>query len=137
MVAVEVLPVPPFLDDTLTLLVSTPAVVPVTFTFTVHEVPGAKDTPERVTELLPATADGLVEHVELRLFGVATTKPAGKLSVKAMPFRVLTEFGLVIVNVNPEVPFKGMLVGLNAFVIEGGLMTVSIAVEVFPVPAAV
>jgi hypothetical protein len=43
-------------------------------------------------------------------------------------------FGFVIVNVSVEVPFKGMLVGLNDLLIDGGATTVIDADAVLPVP---
>src|SRR5882672_186825 len=84
--ALEVLPVPPSVDVTCTLLFFAPAVVPVTFTLKVHEVLVARVAPDRLTELEPATAVMVPPpHEPVRPFGVATTKPAGRLSVKATP----------------------------------------------------
>jgi hypothetical protein len=70
----------------------------------------------------------------LRLFGVATTNPAGKLSVNATPFSARPEFGFVMVKVNEVLAFSVMLVVPKAFVIDGGSATVRLAVAVFPVP---
>ena len=48
---------------------------------------------ERLTELEPAAAAAVPPHVLLR-FGVeATTSPAGRLSVNAIPFRPMPVFG--------------------------------------------
>src|SRR5258708_35979075 len=72
--------------------------------------------------------------------GVATTRPAGRLSVKATPVSV--RFWLLLlsmVKVRLVVPFSGIVAAPNAFAMCGGLMTVRFAEEVdaTPVPAAV
>ena len=82
MLALEVLPVPPFVELTVTLLFLTPAVVPVTFRDIVHEAPGARLAPDRLTEEDPSTAVAVPLHVLFRLPGVATTRPAGRVSLK-------------------------------------------------------
>lgn len=88
MLALEVFPVPPFVELTVTLLFFTPAVVPCTFTETVQLAFGARLAPERLTVEEPAVAVAVPPHVLFRLEGVATTRPAGRLSVNATPFRV-------------------------------------------------
>jgi hypothetical protein len=90
MLAFEVPPVtpPPFVAVGVTLLFFTPAVVPVMFTDKVQFVAGAILAPDKLTEEEPATAVATPPHVLLRLFGVATTGPAGRLSVKATPLSV-------------------------------------------------
>ena len=52
--------------------------------------------------------------------GVATTNPAGSVSVKATPVSA-TVFaaGFVMVNVSVVMPLNTMVVGLNAFAIDG------------------
>ena len=93
MLAFEVLPVPPSVEVTCTLLFFTPAVVPDTSTETVHEALLAKVADDKLTEPLPATEVAVPPQVLFR-FGVeATTKPAGKVSVNAMPFRAIAVFG--------------------------------------------
>src|SRR6185437_8593586 len=79
--AFEVLPVPPFVELTVTLLFLTPPVVPCTFRETVQLAPGARDAPDRLTVEDPAVA--VPPHVLFRFDGVATTKPAGRLLVNA------------------------------------------------------
>jgi len=86
--AFEVFPVPPFVELTVTLLFFTPVVVPCTFTETVQLAPGARLAPERLTVEEPAVAVAVPPHVLFRLEGVATAKPAGRLSVNATPFSV-------------------------------------------------
>src|SRR5260370_19921646 len=85
MLAFEVLPVPPSVEVTCTLLFFTPAVVPVTFTATVHEALNASVPPDSLTVPEPATAVAVPPQQLVRPFGVATTRPAGKLSVYAPP----------------------------------------------------
>jgi len=59
------------------------------------------------------------------LFG--TVNPAGSVSANPTPVSPAVELGLVIVNVSVEVPFTGMLVGLNALATVGGWTTVNVA----------
>ena len=134
--AVDVLPVPPFVEVTSTLLFFTPAVVPVTFAETVQDAPGARDAPESETEDAPATAVAVPPHVLLKPLGVATTSPAGKPSVNATPLNVLLTFELLIEKLKLVVPFSGMLAAPNVFVMLGGSMTVRFADDVFPLPAS-
>ena len=86
--AFEVFPVPPFVELTVTLLFFTPVVVPWTLTETVQLAFGARLAPERLTVEEPAVAVAVPPHVLFRLEGVATTKPAGRLSVNATPVSV-------------------------------------------------
>lgn len=86
--AFEVFPVPPFVELTDTLLFFTPVVVPCTLTETVQLAFGARLAPERLTVEEPAVAVAVPPQVLFRLEGVATTKPAGRLSANATPLRV-------------------------------------------------
>ena len=139
MEALEVLPRPPFVELACTLLFFTPAVVPWTLTETVQLVFGASVAPLKDTDIDPSTAVAVPLHVLLRLLGVATISPAGKLSLKATPFSVRFWLVLLRVNVRLVVPFSGIVAAPNAFAMVGGLMTVKLAEEVesAPVPAAV
>src|SRR5262249_61318214 len=101
-------PAPPWVVVTCTLLFFRPAVVPCTFREIVHEALGASVPPERLAEPEPPVAVTVPPQVLVTLGVDATTMPAGKLSVKAMPFRVTVGFGLLILNVSEGVPFKGM-----------------------------
>jgi hypothetical protein len=112
-----------------------PLVVPVTFAESVHEVFGANVLPESVNTPDPAVAAAAPVHVVVRALGVATTNPAGKLSVNAMPVsEIVFVAGLVIVNVKPVEAFSEMLVAPKAFTITGGVATLKFAVAVLPVP---
>ena len=72
-------------------------------------------------------------QVLLKPFGVATTRPAGKLSETASPVSPIV-FGLLIVNVIDVVPLSGIVPAPNALLIVGGEATVNDASDVLPVP---
>lgn len=135
--AFEVFPVPPLVDVTWTLLFSTPVAVPFTFTETVQEPPGARLAPDRDTDEDAVAPETVPLHVELKPLGVATTSPAGRLSVKATPFKVKFVLELLKVKIRLVVPFSGTEVAPKLLLMCGGLITVSVAVDVFPLPAAV
>ena len=139
MLAFEVLPVPALVEVTCVLLFFTPPVVPATFSETVQEAPGARLAPLKLTDDDPFTAVAVPEHVLAKLPGVATTSPAGRLSVNATPFKVRLALVLLKVSVRLVLPFSGIVAAPNAFAIVGGLMTVKLALDVdcAPVPAAV
>jgi hypothetical protein len=88
MEAFDVLPVPASVEVTWTLLFFTPAVVPVTFTETVQDALEASVPAERLMLPDPATAVAVPPQVLLNALGVATTRPAGRLSVNAIPVSV-------------------------------------------------
>jgi hypothetical protein len=134
MLALDVLPAPPSVEITLTLLFLTPGVVPWTFTDTVQLALAAKVPAERLMLPDPAVAVAVPPQVLFKALGVATTKPSGKLSVKAIPVRARLVFGLVILKVSEVVPFSGICAAPNALVIAGGVATVRLAEAVLPVP---
>lgn len=86
-VAVAVLPCPPFVEQTLlVVLFLTPALVPVTLTLKVQELFVANVAPDKRIEPDPPVAEIVPPLQELvNPFGVATTKPAGKVFVKPTP----------------------------------------------------
>src|SRR6266567_8289587 len=98
-----VVPVPPSVEVTApVVLLLLPALVPVTSAENVQDDPAAGDAvnvpPDRLMLLLPATAVIVPLPQEPVMLGVAaTTTPAGKLSVKAIPLSALAVFGLVMV----------------------------------------
>src|SRR5262245_25034384 len=100
-VAFDVLPVPASVEDTVTELFFAPAVVPVTSTLKVQEAPAASVAPARLTLDEPAVAV-IVPPPQLptRPFGVATTRPAGRLSVNATPVKATVVLGLVTSKVS-------------------------------------
>lgn len=101
--------------------------------------PAASVPPDKLTEEAPAVAVAVPPQELVRPGVGATTRPAGRLSVNAMPFNTEFTLLLVIVKVRLVVPFKGMVAAPKAFAMEGGLITVSDAdeVESAPVPAVV
>jgi hypothetical protein len=136
-VAVEVFPAPHSIEVTCTELFFTPAPVPCTFNDTVQEAVEANVPAAKVTTDEPPAAIAVAPQVLFKALGVATTKPAGRLSVKATPVSVTFVFGFVMLNVNEVVPFNGMAAAPNALVIAGGEPTVIFAVAVLPVPPLV
>ena len=136
-----VVPVPPSVEVTFpVVLLLLPAVVPVTSTENVHEEPAPGDAvsvpPVRLMALLPVVAViAPLPQEPVTLGGVATRTPAGKLSVKASPLRVLAVFGLVMVKLSMLLAFNTTLVGLNALLMVGGVNTVTLALEIFPAPS--
>ena len=130
------LPVPPSVEVTVTLLFFTPAVVPCTFTETVQEPLAATVPPDKLTVEDPATAVAVPPQVLVRAFGVATTNPAGKLSVNATVSGMVLE--LVIVKLSEVVPFNGILAApKNLRIVGGAAVTVMLAEAVPPVPPSV
>jgi hypothetical protein len=116
-------------------LIFTPAAVPVTFTVNVQEVFTGLVPPDRLTTEDPATAVAVPPHVLLRAFGVATTRPAGRLSVKARPVNeMVLATGFVRVNVKEVEALSAMLAAPKALAIVGGEATERLAVAVLPVP---
>ena len=123
--AVDVLPVPPLVEATVTELFLSPTVEPVTLTESVQEAPAAKLTPVRLTVDEAATAVAVPPHVLDKPLGVATINPAGKLSVKFTPVKVVVVFGLLMEKVSAVlVPVK---IGfpVNDLEITGGATTVN------------
>ena len=96
MLAVPVLPVPPFVDVTVTELFCTPGLTPVTLTEKVQDAPAARLAPDKLTVDAPGVAVIVPEsQVPVSALGVETTRPAGRVSVKAMPVKVPAELGFV------------------------------------------
>ena len=139
-VALAVLPVPPLVEVTLpVVLFLVPEVVPVTSTLMVHELFAGMLPPLRLMVPEPATAVTLPEQAPTTLAGVATTSPAGRLSVKATPVRASVRFGLVMVKVSVVEVLSPIAGWAKAFEIAGGATTVIDALAVLPVgnPAGV
>src|SRR6185437_2792889 len=118
-------------------LFCTPACTPVTFRLMVHEPFAASDPPLRLMEPEPAAAVVVPPQVLLSPFGVATTRPAGSVSLKATPVSARLVFGLAMLKVSEVLAFSRMLAAPKAFVIVGGWPTVRLALAVLPVPPLV
>ena len=134
MLVFDVLPVPPSVEVTCTLLFLIPAVLPLIFNDTVQDAPAARVPPVKLVDEDPVTPVAVPVHVLFRLLGVATTIPAGRLSVNARPVNVTLVFAFWIVNVRPVAPFSGISLAPNALVIDGALATVKFPLAVFPLP---
>ena len=135
-VALAELAVGPLVEVGVTVLFSAPADVPMTFTVTWHEPPGARLTPLRVTvPLAPAVPPQLL----VKLLGDAIAMPAGRVSVNPTPVSVKLAFVLLSASVIVLVPLVcWMVVGLNDLLSVGGLITVSVADDaLLAFPAAV
>jgi len=110
-----------------------PILVPVTATEKEQELEAVKVNAVIPIVFPPALAAILPVQLPLRLLGLATTKPDGKVSVAETLFKVNAEFGFANVKVRDVVPFSGMLAALNAFAIVGltgtGLTVTTVAAD--------
>jgi hypothetical protein len=133
MLAEAVLPVPPLVELTLPVVfVKTPAERPVTVTLNMHVLPGAIDAP--LSDIVRVAATVVTVPPQIEKLPSATPTPAGSTSVKLTPLSVVELLELLIPKVRVDVPPTGTEFGLNDLVIEGGAMTVILAVAVLPVP---
>jgi len=124
--ALAVLPVPPFVDETLpVMLFLFPAVVPVTVTPNVQLPLAAIEPP--VSEMTPVAAVVVNVPPHCAVEESATVKPAGKVSENATPVSAVVVFGFVIVKLNVVVPFKAIVAAPKAFEIEGGATTATVS----------
>ena len=128
------------LDVTLAMvLVLVPVVVAVTLIVITHVPLDARVPP--ASERLPLAAVAVAVPLQLLLsaFGVATTRPAGRLSAKAKPATAKVALGLLIVTVSEVVPPTGIVAAPNACVTWRGTseLTVMVAVAELPVPPLV
>src|SRR6266436_5962475 len=90
--AVAVPPVPPSVDVTFpVVLFCSPGAIPVTFTVKAMQFPRAgRLAPDRLIVLLPATAVTVPPpHPETRPFGVEIIRPAGSVSLKPIPLKLV------------------------------------------------
>jgi hypothetical protein len=137
--AVAALPVPPLVELIVpVVLVTGPRAVAVTFTERTQKEFAA--TVAAVSETLPEPAAAVTTPPQelANPFGVATTIPAGSASVNATPIRpTVFATGFVTVTVNEVDALNEMLAAPNAFAIEGGATTVTLADAVPPVPPCV
>ena len=127
-IAVEVFPVPAVVELAVTLLLATPAAIPVTFTVNVQFPLTASVAPDRLTELLPATPVIVPPpHVPVSPFGVLTTSDAGSVSVNATPASgIVFAAGFVKVNDNVVLLFRAMVESPNDLAIIWVVTTFSV-----------
>jgi hypothetical protein len=123
--AVAVLPVPPFVDDTVTEFCFSPTVLPVTVTPKVQVDPAVREPPARATVLGEVVARVPPQAVPEP---VLTVRPAGSVSVKATPVRVEAVFGFRIEKLRMVVLPVKIGLAVNVFEMTGGAMTVRFAV---------
>src|ERR1700744_2028292 len=83
--------------------------------------------------MLAATAVAVPPQLLASPFGVETTRPDGRLSVKPTP-ACAPAFALVMVKVSVVLPFTGIAEAPNASEIDSGPTTVRVAVAVLPEP---
>ena len=114
-------PLPPSTDVTaVVVLFFTPDVAPVTLTLKLHEALAASDAAASVMVPDPATAVIVPPpQVPAKPLGVETTSPAGKVSVKPTPVKVVAVLGLASVKVSEVVAPFAMLAAPNALAIVG------------------
>jgi hypothetical protein len=86
----------------------------------VQDALGGSVPPDRLTLDDPAVAVAVPTHVLDSAFGVATTKPAGNMSVNATPGNPVVAFGLVIEKVKLVVPPTGIDAAPKALAMLGG-----------------
>lgn len=97
--------------------------------------PGGPNVPPvRLREDDPDTAVNVPPQLLLRLLGVATTRPAGSESVKAMPVRVADGLGLEMVKLTLTVLFCATFAALNALAIVGGAVGITVKLAVLLLP---
>src|SRR5258708_9211357 len=90
-----------------------------------------------VSEMLPepATAVAVPPQVLVRPLGVATTRPAGRGSVKATPVSATgVAAGLVMGKVSEVVPVSGTAAAPNALPLDAGASPFMSVESILPVP---
>jgi hypothetical protein len=132
-------PVPPSVDVTLpVVLFFAPAEAPVTLTEKLQLPEAARVAVARLTTFVPATAVIVpAPQVPVSPFGVDTTSPAGSVSVKATPLRVVDVLLFCTVKLSDVEPLRGIPAAPKALTRAGGATTVIDAFEVLPVPLSV
>jgi len=114
-----------------------PALVAVTLTVSVQELPPGRVPPPKLRVVSPGVAFQVPLQVLPIPAGLATCNPdpGVKLSLKLTPVKVTDAFGFVSVRLRVETPFSGMVVGEKLLPMAGGLTTRSVAVLlVVPAP---
>src|SRR5258705_2174352 len=108
-----------------------PALVPVTSTEKEQELEAGKFNAVMPIILVPGSAIISASQLPTRLLALATTRPAGKVSLAAIFINITLAFGLVNRKVRVVVPFSGMLAVPNPLAMVGGTgggVTVKLAV---------
>src|SRR5262249_34039139 len=106
---------------TVRLLTFNPGVVPVTFTAKLHDAIAASVAPDRLMLFAPAVAViAPPPHEPVSPLGVATTRPAGRVSVDLMPISDSIVFGLLMLKLRVVLAFCRMDAAPNILVPLGG-----------------
>jgi len=133
-VALAVFPVPPFVEETLPVVLTyVPEEGAATLAVIVQLPLAAIDPPLSVITLPPEVPVIVPLHWGVATFAANVT-PVGKVSVKATPVNAMVVFELVIVKVSVDVPPAKIGLGEKDLPMEGGAMTVVVSLAVLPVP---
>jgi len=89
-------------------------------TFTSQVAPAARTPPERLMILVPGIAPKVPPQVLVRLDGLATNNPVGRLSAKLRPVSSMPEL-LVMVNLRVTGAFGEVVEGLKLLVNVGAV----------------
>jgi hypothetical protein len=109
--------------------------MPVTFTEKVQDAPSPKVAPDRLTLFDPEAAVMVPPpQLPVRPFGVDTTRPEGKVSVKPTAVRETVAFGLMMSKLKAVEPPIRIVDAANALLMTGGATTVMVAEAVPPFP---
>ena len=112
--------------------------MPITFTAKVQEVLAVKVAPERLIRVVPAVAVmAPPPQLPVNPLGVATTRPAGRVSVNPTPDKEYPALLLVAIKVRVVDPFNGMDAAPKPAERVGAERTATLALEVLPVPPVV
>jgi len=122
MFAVAVWPFPPSVEVTAVVtLFCVPGAMAATFMKNLHDELAVSVAPVRLTLLDPVVAAMVPPpQVPVNPLGVATSKPAGSISVKPTPLREEPVLGFDRTNVSEVLPLTCTLAAPNAFEIVGG-----------------
>ena len=135
--AIATVLLPPSGEVAVTLLFCVPRPVAVTFSDSVQELPALSDAPERLTVPDPGVAVAVPLQVVVRPLGFETTKPEGRRSVKLTVREERFPAGLPTIKDKLVLLASTMLGEPNILEMVGGAITLTLVVEVFPVPPSV
>ena len=126
-----VVPVPPSVELIApVVLLFNPEDVPLTLTVIVQLLLAANAPPlAKLIAVVFCVAVTVPPQALLKPLGVATTRPLGRVSLKAMPESEAVVFGFAIVKVKLPDPLSGMVDDPNALLIVGGATTVILTVS--------
>ena len=115
-------------------LICSPGITPVTATVMVQFEAAAIAPPASEMVPLPAIAVTAPPQVLATTLGVATFKPAGRLSTTDTAVKGTVGFGLPMLNVRVVTPLSGITATPKALLMVGGFAATNVAVAALPVP---